>query len=402
MEGTGLSATAMLTPTDAGGRQDAATVTMAREEIEEALASDEPLELVLTVDRGAGSPQDVRVNWQRSDLETVLAGTDAGGITFSFDRAELYRALEHPDFEGHGIREMVLLTVAAASASAALAASSASGQIMEATGGGGGTSVTAVQPGDPGTIPYLSQGIGVDQSQFQGEASTAGTPAEPGTIPYLSQGIGVDQSQFQGEASTAGTPAEPGTIPYLSQGIGVDQSQFQGEASTAGTPGRARNDPVPEPGDRRRPEPVPGRSVDRRHRRDASGTRRGIDRRRPRRGRRTGRRRLRLEPRAAVRRPGHGRRDRRPCRREPAHRRRRLRGPPAHDARLAPSSAEGRCVAAALRVHDAPSGSMVGLLGPRALTWDHGLEHTPRGQAANDSERGRLALAWIARRKEVR
>ena len=79
MEGTGLSATAMLTPTDAGGRPDAATVTMAREEIEDALASDEPLELVLTVDRGAGSPQDVRVGWQRTDLETVLAGTEAGG-----------------------------------------------------------------------------------------------------------------------------------------------------------------------------------------------------------------------------------------------------------------------------------------------------------------------------------
>ena len=68
---------------------------------------------------------------------TALSGTDAGGITFSFDRAELYRALEHPDFEGHGIREMVMLTVAAASASAALAASTASGQLMEAPGGGG-------------------------------------------------------------------------------------------------------------------------------------------------------------------------------------------------------------------------------------------------------------------------
>jgi len=45
--------------------------------------------------------------------------------------------------------------------------------------------------------------------------------------------VGVDQSQFQGDASTAGTPAEPGTIPYLSQGIGVDQSQFQGDASPA-------------------------------------------------------------------------------------------------------------------------------------------------------------------------
>ena len=234
MEGNGTSATAMLvaTPADVGGRPDAATVTVAREEIEEALASDQPLDLMLSVDRGTSSPQDVRVSWERSDLETVLAGTDTGGITFSFDRAELYRALEQADFEGHGIREMVMLTVAAASASAALAASTASAQLLDTGGGGGGgTSVTAVQPGDPGTIPYLSHGVGVDQSQFQGEASTAGTPAEPGTIPYLSQGIGVDQSQFQGEASTAGTPAEPGTIPYLSQGIGVDQSQFQGDAT---------------------------------------------------------------------------------------------------------------------------------------------------------------------------
>lgn len=232
MEGNGLSATAMLTPTDAGGRPDAATVTMAREEIEEALASDEPLELVLTVDRGAGSPQDVRIGWDRSDLETVLAGTDAGGITFSFDRAELYRALEHPDFEGHGIREMVMITVAAASASAALAASTASAQLLDTAGGGGATSVTAVQPGDPGTIPYLSQGIGVDQSQFQGEASTAATQGEPGTIPYLSQGIGVDQSQFQGDA----TPAIHDEATLIARGVDpaiATAMASHGEAATA-------------------------------------------------------------------------------------------------------------------------------------------------------------------------
>ena len=266
MEGTGLSATAMLTPTDAGGRPDAATVTMAREEIEEALASDEPLELVLTVDRGAGSPQDVRVNWQRSDLETVLAGTDAGGITFSFDRAELYRALEHPDFEGHGIREMVLLTVAAASASAALAASSASGQIMEATGGGGGTSVTAVQPGEPGDDPVPEPG---DRRR-------------PEPVP----GRSVDRRHAE-RARNDPVP-EPGDRrrPEPVPGRSVDRRHA----------GRARDDPVPEPGDRRRPEPVPGRSVDRRHRRDADGSRRGIDRRRPRRGRRTGRRRGHSRP----------------------------------------------------------------------------------------------------------
>ena len=179
MEGTGTSATAMLvgTPEDVGGRPDAAVVTLAREEIEEALASDLPLELILTVDRGAGTPQDVRVAWERTDLEKVLAGTDDGGITFSFDRAELDRALE-ADFEGHGIREMVMITVAAASASAALAAS-APAQLMEGTGISGVTSVAAVQPGDAGTVPYLSQGVGVDESLFQGEPTAQ--PADAGT-----------------------------------------------------------------------------------------------------------------------------------------------------------------------------------------------------------------------------
>ena len=235
MEGNGTSATAMLvaTPADVGGRPDAATVTVAREEIEEALASDQPLDLMLTVDRGTSSPQDVRVSWERSDLETVLAGTDTGGITFSFDRAELYRALEQADFEGHGIREMVMLTVAAASASAALAASTASAQLLDTGGGGGGgTSVTAVQPGDPGTIPYLSHGVGVDQSQFQGEASTAGTPAEPGTIPYLSQGIGVDQSQFQGDA----TPGIHDEATLVARGVDpaiATAMASHGEAATA-------------------------------------------------------------------------------------------------------------------------------------------------------------------------
>ena len=222
MEGTGTSATAMLvaTPSDVGGRPDAATVTLAREEIEEALASDEPLDLILTVDRDSGPPKDVRVSWERSDLETVLAGTDTGGITFSFDRAELYRAIEHPDFEGHGIREMVLITVAAASASAALAASTASAQLMEpGAGGGGAASVAAVQPGDPGTIPYLSHGVGVDQSQFSG------------TVDQLDPAIRTAMVAEAAAKAKAQASAAPGAIPYLSHGIGVDQSLFQGEQS---------------------------------------------------------------------------------------------------------------------------------------------------------------------------
>jgi hypothetical protein len=234
MEGTGTGATAMLvgTPEDVGGRPDAATVTVTREEIEEALASDDPLDLILSVKSGETDPQDVRVAWERSDLEKVLAGIESGAVTFSFDRAELQRALDQPDFEGHGIREMVLLTVAAASASAALAASTASGQLMDGSGVEGGTPAAAVQPGDPGTIPYLSHGIGVDESVFQGEPAAAAQPGDPGTIPYLSHGQGVDESLFQGEPTAQ--PGDPGTIPYLSHGQGVDESLFQGGASPSG------------------------------------------------------------------------------------------------------------------------------------------------------------------------
>ena len=74
MEGTGTGAAAMLVGSaeDVGGRPDAATVTLEREEIEEALASDAPLDLILAVKAGDTEPRDVRVTWQRADLETVL------------------------------------------------------------------------------------------------------------------------------------------------------------------------------------------------------------------------------------------------------------------------------------------------------------------------------------------
>jgi hypothetical protein len=89
--------------------------------------------------------RELHVAWERSDLETVLAGAGPGRIAFSFDPSELYRALEHPDFEGHGFREAILLTVAAASASAAVAASTAQGGLAEGTGVG--ATIAAVSPG---------------------------------------------------------------------------------------------------------------------------------------------------------------------------------------------------------------------------------------------------------------
>jgi hypothetical protein len=230
MERYGSTATAMLVgaPDDVRARQDAATVTVGRDEIEEALASDAPLELILSVGRDATTPQDVRVAWERSDLETVLAGADAGGVTFSFDRAELARALEQPDFEGHGIREMVLLTVAAASASAAMAASTASGQIMEGTGGGGAAAaLVAPGHGEATTASDLAAASAIvpghDEASTASVLATAAihdeaTPAARGVdrvVPgadeatLASRGIGAEPalSPGHGEATTASSLA---------------------------------------------------------------------------------------------------------------------------------------------------------------------------------------------------
>ena len=185
----GTSMTAMLvgTPADVGGHPGV-TATIPRDEIEEALASDQPLDLILDVTwpkDGGVETTDVTVTWQRSDLESLLAGMDSDAITLSFDRAALERAIDEPDFEGQGIREVMLLTVAAASASAAMAVSTAQGQVMDADGGGGPTPVVvAPGHGEAGTASALaSSGLDVPiAAHGAGEATTARDLAAPAGI----------------------------------------------------------------------------------------------------------------------------------------------------------------------------------------------------------------------------
>ena len=64
----------------------------------------------------------------------------------------------------------MLMTTAVLAAVAALFAGGANAMLLDVEGGGSGGDTTAVaQPGDPGTIPYLSHGIGVDKSLFSGQ-----------------------------------------------------------------------------------------------------------------------------------------------------------------------------------------------------------------------------------------
>jgi hypothetical protein len=117
----------------------------------------------------------------------------------------------------------MLLSTAVVAAFAALLAGNASAFVMDVEGGGGnGTAPVAAQPQvEPGTIPYLSHGIGVDQSLFSGAATAEGLD------PAIRAAILAKQSS----ANVAAALTEKGPIPYLSHGIGVDQTLFQGEQS---------------------------------------------------------------------------------------------------------------------------------------------------------------------------
>jgi len=246
MEGTGTGAAAMLVGSaeDVGGRPDAATITLEREEIEEALASDEPLDLILAVKAGETGPRDVRVTWQRGDLETVLGKVETGPVTFSFDRAELYRALEHPDFEGHGMREIVLL-VAAASTSAALMASTASAQVMDAGGGGavgavmdasgGGTTGAVLDASGGGTTGAAMDASGGGTTGAAMDASGGGTTGAAMDASGGSGGAGAAIVPGHGEASTASTlgtsvTAAPGHAEAATAGILAASAAIHDEA----------------------------------------------------------------------------------------------------------------------------------------------------------------------------
>ena len=116
----------------------------------------------------------------------------------------------------------MLITTAVMAAVAALFAGGANAMPLDVEGGSGGPAAAA--PGAPGTIPYLSHGIGVDESLFSGQAST--------------QLTGVHAALRRDRGSEVDATAPPAiVIPYLSHGIGVDKSLFTGEPTSLGLTG---------------------------------------------------------------------------------------------------------------------------------------------------------------------
>ena len=120
--------------------------------------------------------------------------------------------------------QRMLLTTAVFAALALLMVAPANAYFAAVDGGGGSA---AVAPSiEPGTIPYLSHGVGVDESLFSGQTDRLDT-----AIQTAMDARGAEQ------AAQAQRAVEPNTIPYLSHGIGVDESQFSGQQQSLGLTG---------------------------------------------------------------------------------------------------------------------------------------------------------------------
>jgi hypothetical protein len=122
----------------------------------------------------------------------------------------------------------MVFATAALAAVAALLAGPAGAQIPEGTGGQPVAAQSdgweAQSRGDV-VVPYLSQGMGVDKARFSGTASR--TLAAPATTQGLDMAI---KTAIAARASEA-KQVEQQTVPYLSHGVGVDESQFAGTPS---------------------------------------------------------------------------------------------------------------------------------------------------------------------------
>ena len=202
--------------------------TVPRAEVEQALQSDEPVDLLLDIERavegGGRETERVALGWERQDLERLLEND--GDITLTFDEAELQQLLDE-DVEAHGMRErLAVLTVvagfAAVGAGAALASpNSGDGSLA------GGTPVAAATAQAPSSeistgLQAAPQGRLVVPSEMSTGlgATSAATAATGRTGPSeISTGITGNAPATPSEISTGIVGETPATPSEVSTGI---------------------------------------------------------------------------------------------------------------------------------------------------------------------------------------
>ena len=186
--------------------------TIGREEVEEALRLDEPVDLLLDVERvtadGNGrETQRISLAWETAELEQLLASSTAGELSLNFDEAELRRFLDE-EVEAHGMREkLAVLTVAAGMAAAG--AGAAMGAVPREDGGSFAPASVAAATAPASEI---STGLGT-------AASTAAQSSRTATPSEVSTGIVGNAPAAPSEISTGIVQEPPVTPAEVTTGI---------------------------------------------------------------------------------------------------------------------------------------------------------------------------------------
>ena len=234
----------MITLAEPAGESEARglVTTVPRAAVEQALQSDEPVDLLLDIERaveGEGrETQRLALGWERQDLERLLEN-DGSDITLTFDEAELQRLLDE-DVEAHGMREkLAVLTVVAAGIAGAGAGSALASPSSGDGSLAGGTPVPAATAQAPSS--EISTGLVQQNAAHYGGVAAASE---------ISTGLGGQQTAATeqpgrtgpSEISTGITGETAATPSEISTGIVGETPAPASEVSTgivqepAGTP----------------------------------------------------------------------------------------------------------------------------------------------------------------------
>ena len=183
------------------------TTSISRTEIEKAMATADPLELILDVTRFSdGEPAETRsvaVAWERADLDQLLRQSSEDQVTLTFDGQALREAVEG-DVEAHGLRERAVVLAVAATAVTGIAAGTAAGQSLGPDDRAVARSATVAQPSPddrnlPRTDPTAQVSLGADDR------------ALPRTDPTAQPSLGADDRALP-RTAPVGQPV-PGPSP---------------------------------------------------------------------------------------------------------------------------------------------------------------------------------------------
>jgi hypothetical protein len=207
--------------------------TVPRGEVEKAVGTDGPVDLLLDVERVAADgegreSQRIALAWEPQDLERLLSESSDDEVSLTFDEDELRRLLDE-DVEAHGMREK-LAVVSVVVGIAAAGAGSAAAHVAP-TGGSAGapaaaapvasevsTGLTGVSA-EPAVASEISTGLGTP------EAAPAVTPVRPSEV---STGIVPEPAVTPAEVTT-GITAHPTAAPVAGQPATDDWAPSPGE-----------------------------------------------------------------------------------------------------------------------------------------------------------------------------